>query len=215
MCLLFITHAGAQSYKWGQQIPDDERPSIISVSWGVISPVFLFAGNEFGDKYSYGIGQYSGIISLSYQHYISKRFSIGITFAYENYKGSWLGWVPGGRTGHDVGIGTYKRHLFTVAPEATFTYRTKYNGVFRMYGGLGIGISYSNEVDTYSEEYYNSKYVNGKNTLGAAMELDNNKYHINGQITGLGMRWGKRLCAQLELGFGYKGVVSTGLTLKL
>lgn len=61
-----------------------------------------------------------------------------------------------------------------------------------MYGSAGLGISYSNEVDIYSDDYYNSKYVNGKNTLGAALELDNNKYHFNGQITGLGMRWGRK-----------------------
>ncbi len=214
-CLLFIPQTKAQDYKWGQPIPDDDRPSIISVGWGLISPDYLFAGNEFGDKYSYGVSAYSGVISLSYKHYLSKRFSLGISFAYERYNGTWLGWVPGGRTGYDVPIGTYKRHLYTIAPEATFIYRSRYNGLFTMYGSAGLGISYSNEVDIYSDDYYNSKYVNGKNTLGAALELDNNKYHFNGQITGLGMRWGRKLCAQLELGFGYKGIVNAGLALKL
>lgn len=214
-CLLLIAQTKAQNYRLRQPITDDDRRSIISAHWGAISPDYLFAGNKFGDKYSYGIGQYSGILNITYQHYISRRFSIGISFAYENYKGAWLGWVPGGRTGYDVGIGTYKRHLYTVTPEATFTYRTKYNGSFTMYGSIGLGITYSNEVDIYSDDYYNSKYVNGKNTLGASLELDNNKYHFNGQITGLGMRWGRKLCAQLELGFGYKGILNAGLALKL
>jgi hypothetical protein len=211
----------AQGIKWGGRIPDDERDrTTFSVNYGAFSSDYILDGNKSatsaGTWYTYWNNQYSGTISATFQYFVSKRFSIGISAGYEDIKGTWLQHVyDGSRTGTDVPIGYFKRALFTIAPEITITYRTALNGQFRMYGAAGVGCSYSNEVDAYSQSYYNGHYINGVNTLGTAVEFNNNRLHANVQITGLGMRYGGKLCGHMEIGFGYKGIVSAGLTLKL
>jgi hypothetical protein len=205
---------------YGQRVPfNNDSKNSLTLSWGAISSDFIFAGNIAeifgGDKNSYSNNKYCGTFCLTWKYLFSKRCSIGITAVYENMKGSWFENTTGYQYGGDIFVGSFKRNLFTIGPEVAFIYRTTHSGLMKIYGAVGFGYTFYNEVDTYNLDYYYSKYKNGVNTLGKSIEKENNANHFNGQITGLGIRYGSQLAFNLELGFGYKGIVNAGLTLNL
>jgi hypothetical protein len=73
-------------------------------------------------------------------------------------------------------------------------YRYISNNFFQMYSGVAVGYT--------SENIKNS---------GAQNSADGDGF-INYQVNALGFRVGKKLAAFAELGFGYKGIINTGVS---
>jgi hypothetical protein len=120
----------------------------------------------------------------------------------------WIGW--------DVSwqhAGSFKRNVFTIAPEIMVEY-TKKSAPITIYGYAGYGYSYINEVDRYSLEYYNSYYRDGVNSLGDKIEVAQNRHQYNFHVCPIGANFGKRIKYFAELGYGYKGILNIGVTLK-
>lgn len=205
---------------FGKRLPySDSSQNSLTLSWGVFSTDFILDGNNAkvitGEINGYSIGKFTGTACLTWKYILSKRFSIGISAVYENINGSWYEKTIGYPYIGDLFVGTFKRNLFTIAPEITITYKNSRNGILRLYGAIAIGYTYSNEVDTYDLDFYNGHYLNGINTLGESTKKENNIYHVNGQITGFGITLGKKLAFNLEAGLGYKGILNAGIKLKL
>jgi hypothetical protein len=73
-------------------------------------------------------------------------------------------------------------------------YRYISNDIFQMYSGVAVG---------YTSE-------NVKNS-GGETSIDGDGF-INYQVNALGFRVGKKFAAFAELGFGYKGIINTGVS---
>jgi len=193
----------------------------IAIGCGTMSSDYLFDGftpGGFGQSFKeYSNKGYSGASSFSIRYFTGKRFSIGISVMYENERGDWIKNinVGGSYDWEAQTIGSFKRQALTCAPEMTGTYKRSGNGSYRIYTTLGVGFTYSNEVDGYSTSYYNSQYNNGVNSLGNDLEKNHNRIHTNGYYSPFGLRFGKKISGYFELGIGYKGILNGGVTIKI
>lgn len=217
-CLSATTAAFAQGYKWGQYIPDDESWTEVSVGYGLYSSDYLFDGNTpgfIGPATITRINEnYSGTINASVHYFFGRRIFIGAVILYENGSGVWQeNYYTGSRYGAYRRVGTYKRQAFTCAPEIRFIYKRRARHMF--YCTAGMGASYQNEVDRYDDEYYLSRFINGKSKLGNSLEQDHNRWHFNMYISPIGFSTGTKVKWFAELGIGYKGIFNTGISLKL
>ncbi len=175
------------------------------------SPGFLL-GTTLRD---YIVNQYSGTYYVTVKYFVNKRISLGLTFTYENESGDWQRNDPTSDRNEwtTVSLGSFKRQAFTFAPEIYITYVNK--GIARLYCTAGLGVTYRNEVDRYSDTYYMNSFYNGGSTLGAIQEVNNNRVRPNIYLSPFGLSVGGRVKWFMELGFGYKGVLNTGLSFKL
>src|SRR5580658_3963040 len=73
---------------------------------------------------TYSIQQYSGAGTCAFRLFLSKRVTLGLSFAYENESGVWLENVNDGSIDgwESVRVGTFIRQAFTMAPEISFSY---------------------------------------------------------------------------------------------
>ena len=190
----------------------------VRVGYGTPSLVTLAEGVHGGeDGYSSRpVTNYSGTVSFAYRYILSRRYSIGFAIAYENENGNMQVFVNSSNNGAiTANSGIFKRNVFTIAPEIMIHYPREKNSIISAYGYLGIGISYLNELDTYSPAYYITHYNNGVNSLGNSREILYNHTEISLQICPIGISVGGRIRGFVELGFGYKGIINSGLAVKL
>jgi len=192
----------------------------VSLGSGVWSSSELFDGYMPGFFISesfrtYICKQYSGAFYATAKYFVSKRVALGVAFAYENESGVWQTNenLYGGAFGWEaIPLGTFKRQAFTFAPELYVSYMEK--DITRLYWTVGAGITYRNEVDRYSDSYYEAQYKNGVNSLGNNMEANNNRTHVNIYCAPIGISVGKAVRWFAEIGVGYKGILNTGLSYK-
>lgn len=167
--------------------------SEISLSYGVLSTDDI--GNIFGEIISSIAGfetkneQYNGIINAGYRYLILNRFLVGGTISYEKSKAD--AYVLGSK------VGTQHNTYMTLAAEANYQYVS--TRVFQMYSGFGIGFT---QARANLQRTDNNPDTNSRHN------------HINFQFTLAGFRVGNTLGAFGELGFGYKGVVNGGVSLR-
>ena len=172
-------------------------------------------GNHNNNSYYYN-GYYNntysnntntGTIAATYRYHFSKLLSLGVTVAYNHQDGRWSDnnvfyytynssfapyYGPSG--------GTFRRNSFTVAPEITFNYCDLGHGLARLYSVVGMGYTYHKEVLKYdgsSENFTN-------NSLTPVV--------FNMYVSPFGVRFGRALSGFFEVGIGYKGLLSDGLT---
>ncbi|MGI6049105.1 MAG: hypothetical protein ACOYEG_14045, partial [Petrimonas sp.] len=140
----------------------------------------------FEESYNFKSSSYTGPLTLSYHHTLERneRFSFGGSLAYENAE------FINTENGNDA----FGYNAFTVAPEGKFKYLNPKNK-FNMYAVLGLGITFFS---------YNNYERNETDVLR----------HINLQFTPLGFEYGGNVKGFLELGFGYKGIISGGIAFK-
>lgn len=96
-------------------------------------------------------------------------------------------------------------NYFIVLPSADFTYFK--SGIFKLYGGVGlgamVGIKNQKSLTTDGGDYLKNN------------KLDKNGAYLAYQINPLGVRIGsERIGAFVEAGYGVKGLVNVGLSLK-
>jgi len=217
----FISFAKRDSLKSNKYI---YRGSELLIGYGISPTGVLFDGIGSGSTRTYELGQYTGALFATYRFHKNKKISFGITAAYENESGIWNHVVlvgnstknhPYQREYQCTFLGHYKKQYFTLSPEMTVTYKDFNHGLIRIYGTLGIGISYRDEIDIYDNDYYNSKYSNGVNSLGNYLVLTDSHFQFNMYLSPIGIHVGRRLGFYLENGLGYKGLINFGATYKL
>jgi len=180
-----FAHLQAQSYDHHE----------FSISYGVLNPDFFYAfkspilDDQLPDN-RYIRDNYSSMGNV----FLTYRFvSLNEYFMW----GGTIGYGTGTSDVYYMSIkeGTIDRQFITGALELQFRYVNK--GSFEMYSGLGLGI-------TYGKEHFNA--------IDEGVTSDDRTMILPGyQANLVGMRFGKRLAVYLELGFGYKGIVNTGI----
>ena len=151
----------------------------------------------------------SGALFITYRRTITSWFYLGVGAGIDDEAGGLTygdpKFVMGGS---DAESGHYKVHTFTLAAEALFAYKKRED--FMFYGYLGFGGAYFNEVYTLNSYSVGSPHL---------PELPSNPYnykdvHWTAQVTPIGMRFGDEVAGFLEFGFGYKGLISGGLSVR-
>lgn len=208
LALLSYTNGEAQSW------PVHTEKNELSIGFGNWSPVQLLEGVHAGeDGYSeYPVDKTTGIFSLVYKRFLNNKIFFGIGIAYENESGDWntlQSWT------NVVTMGAYKRNVYSIAPEIGINYSTSRNIPVTTYGYIACGGNYLNEVDVYSNDYYERQYNNGYNPLGKNLQVANNRSSWAVQFCPIGVNFGGKLMGFGELGFGYKGILNFGVRTRL
>jgi hypothetical protein len=194
--------------------------SLLSFSAGIVT-VDEFKGVTYTSYMDIPFA-YSGAAFLSYRYFITDHVAVGLSAGMDDVKGNLTFGNPKfNGTNMEGTAGTYIRHTYTLAPEIFLKYHQN-NGVM-LYGYCGVGYTFSKVEKAYDPQLYASAYQNGVNpnagSVPAYLSPTNPYYeiesHLNGQITALGIRIGEKVAWDIEFGFGYKGVINTGLSVKL
>jgi outer membrane protein W len=211
MIVLFLCH--------GIALAGDKGSSLISLSSGIIT-IDEFNGvtaTSFMDIPS----RYSTAAFLTYRYFVTDHIAIGVTAGIDDVEGNLTYGNPNVNGGIDGTAGTYIRHTCTIAPEVFIKYYQRHNAM--LYGYAGAGYTLSKVEKAYSPEQYAAFYQNGVNTssgglppyLSAQNPVYINENHFNAQLTAFGIRLGEKVAWDIEIGFGYKGLINTGLSVKL
>ncbi|WP_372947397.1 hypothetical protein [Mariniphaga sp.] len=171
----------------------------LSVSYGVRSSTEIIRNgwiDEFLPIMTIGLvkiettnTKVTGPVIFSWKYIPKSRWSIGIVAG--RVKGSYdetIGsyWAEGESVNH------CKYSAFTIAPETDFRYIQKEN--ITLYSSAAVGLTFLAEEINGSEEKRN---------------------HIDGHLSIVGLRYGEKLGAFAELGFGFKGLINFGINLRL
>lgn len=136
--------------------------------------------------------RYVGDFRISYAYDISNSFSMGMTLSYLKASGDYY------KSGEFVG--DQRINYYSVGADATFYYMKKTH--IKMYGLIGVGASFVDEED--------------RSVVPEEKITDNSFAYINFQISPFGIAaGGERIGAFAEFGFGYRGLFSTGLYVRL
>ncbi|MCF8229689.1 MAG: outer membrane beta-barrel protein [Bacteroidales bacterium] len=143
--------------------------------------------NIFGEGATSADTKSTGAFLLTYQRNLSKVISVGPVLGYEK--------ITDEVDKDDKKIGEIKHDIYTIAAEGRIHYFNRSD--FGMYLGVGAGISsFSSSTDS-------------KQAVDGDTDTDTNfTFHV----TALGLRIGNQLCANAELGFGYRGLINLGLS---
>ena len=130
----------------------------------------------------------TGAMHINYKFAIENKWILGVTTGFSD-------------TTQDISvnnavIGEQKYRALTFAIESDYRYIS--NPSFQIYSGLGAGIT----INKGEFEPNSTKETS----------IHDNSSYFNYKVTALGLRVGKKLAGFLELGFGYKGIVSAGIS---
>jgi hypothetical protein len=126
--------------------------------------------------------------SVGYKYWFNKRVGLGLHYAFDATSVKVIHHHEG-----NAYESIHKRYFHTLAAEFGVNYVNK--PVFQLYGNMGMGITLVNF---------------SKNDLGLG-KLP----FFNMNIVPLGMRFGKDIAGFVEIGWGYKGILNAGLSVKL
>ena len=129
-------------------------------------------------------------LHISYAYALNKKFTFGVTGAYDNSTGSF-------KQDNEI-VGNFRHQYLTVAAEGKYLYLNRPD--FCIYGSLGLGglVYFQNDKFPQASTFINSK-----------------SYNFNAFISPIGIRYGKQLGGFLEAGFGYKGILNAGVSYRL
>lgn len=171
-----------------------------SLSYGMVSGTQVIKGLNHSVKtdqayhFAYNLQtSNTGNIFATYKYCPGKILSIGLTagyqaFSYDRYSDN--------HGGPSVIVDHHSATVVTFAAELNIFYYTAEN--IQLYGMLGVG------QRTYSETGGSSTYT----------EVFPRNF-INTQWTPIGLRFGRTLGGYVEFGFGYKGIINTGISYRL
>lgn len=131
---------------------------------------------------------YTGALYFNYKYYFTPRLAGGLSVVTDKARGDLV-------NNDDEVLGSFKRRAFTIAPELSLSYINSKS--FRMYGLIGAGYTFGSEKST--NELGEENYTAGYN-------------HFNFQVSPLAFRLGRQVGAFAEIGFGYKGILSAGIS---
>jgi hypothetical protein len=172
--------------------------------------IFYFTGrmmhsNEFTYHYNTINGNHTSIVYnspeswgnvfLGYSRNLNRVISMGFLFGFQNF--SYTGTATESNTSqtqHKIEVNDL---LFTGVARVLFTYVNK--PVIRMYSGvaMGITIDFGKETRDGGQDKYSEK-----------------KIWPGGQLTLMGVRFGKAFGGFFEFGFGSYGIINAGISYK-
>ena len=175
------------------QCPNSIRQVDIAASYGSIS----------GDQVSIGvrtdnrtITSVSGATFLSVRYFLYAYLSLGFTGGVMSEKGQYAD-----SYNRSVIKSTFTQQATTIAPEIYYVYL--YRKYFEAYTLLGAGASFITTTTTTNATPY-----------APASTVTEAKDGLKMQYTPIGIRVGGHLSGFVELGFGYKGIVNTGISFR-
>lgn len=173
----------------------EKGTSEISIGYGVGTNNQIV--DAFGEIFTYpvtlGTIKYSDEkssngIHIGYKYAVIDKLMVGATVTYEKNSKT--------VNANDTKIGSETENIYTFAIEGNYRYVSKES--FQMYSGLGLGY-------TNSAQKFDSTDTNVANR-------NDNTGNFNFQVTAVGFRFGKKIAFFTELGLGYKGILSAGLS---
>ena len=142
-------------------------------------------------------GEYKALTPfVGYRYNFTNRFSLGGMFAYD------VNSVYVAKETADGKLDTkdkreVKRRYMTYAIEPKFNYIAK--PAFQLYGYFGLGVTVIN--------FASVKFNNGDEP-----KVESRVPVINGHLTPVGARFGKKFGGFVEIGYGYKGILNAGFS---
>ena len=148
----------------------------------------------------------------SVKFFIGNDIAVSIACAYDNntnyYKQPSHPILPEDYTVRNL---TYKYTTLAGAVEATCIYDRIYRTTRVLYTTLSIGVAHTSATYIDRTDYMqNGVLIQGYPTTG---KLDTTR--LKGHLTFVGIRGGKKVCWYAELGYGFKGLINAGLSLRL
>ncbi len=193
--------------------PAKTARSFFSVSYASLTADYLLDGYQPGrpTEFSYANRGTPGALCITYKYMLKKRIAVGVTATIEQQYGDWLdNEIPDGNV-FDLQTtvkGAFVRTCYTLGADLTYDYVA--TSLVRLYLVAGLGFTYEFETDQYNPSFYDQGYRQGVNEYGP-MRSSHVKSHVNMYASPLGLSVGRKLRYFFELGFGYRGVVNTGL----
>jgi hypothetical protein len=216
--LLFFILFVCPRYAFSQEDTIDhslKQPThILSVSYGTLTTDYLLDGYKPGRPTTrdYTNKAPSAVLNVGYKFRCSDLWYVGITASVEQEHGDWLdNEIYDGNVFDLVTTvkGAFIRTNFTFGADFTRYYMV--SDIVRIYTTGGIGVTYEFETDQYNPAFYDQGYWQGVNNYGPIKQTKN-RAHINAFYSPVGISIGSKLRYFLEAGFGYKGVINTGIT---
>jgi hypothetical protein len=136
----------------------------------------------------------AGTFYLGYARSLNRVVSMGFMFGFQNFNYTGKGKLTNNGVDSALVI-TQDDRLLTGTARVTFCYLNKPS--VRMYSGIGIGLT----ID------FGKAVVNGEKTT-------ERKLWPGGQLTLVGLRFGRALGGFVEFGFGSYGILNAGLSYK-
>ena len=186
----------------------------LSVSFAYLTSDYLCDGYLPGrpTEFEYANKGFPGALCISYKYKLTNKIYLGLTGTIEQENGDWLdNEIPGGNVFNlqTTVKGAFVRTCYTLGLDFRYDYIV--SGMFRQYVVAGVGATYEFETDQYNPAFYELGYWNGVNTYGPMRRISNHA-HPNAYIAPLGWSIGRKLNYFLEIGFGYRGIINTGLS---
>jgi hypothetical protein len=155
----------------------------------IIDETFSTLTTVFSLGQTYTRSYYFPPVGVGFQYAVRDRWTIGIDGYYEAIRTDYF---DDGEK-HATEINRY----ITIGVCTDFNYISQQR--FRMYSGIAVAFTYR------TSDFINRDGVYSKDQNG----------YINGHLNVLGMRFGNRIAGYLELGFGYRGLVNGGISVRL
>ena len=176
------------------QCPSDKYQWDLSVSYGYMNTGISYTdASQNGNK---TIARYPQPAFFTVRYFLYNRLAIGVATGVASEQGKYFD--PNNLA---TQAGTYSASSTTVAIELYYVYHFwKYVEVYTF---AGAGPSFANMTSSYSSHGFGFPSETTSNTI------------LKGQYTPLGIRFGGRLGAYAEVGYGYKGIVNAGISFKL
>lgn len=121
-----------------------------------------------------------------YRYSITEKIGIGGVFTFDHNAYDAIR--------YDINVGKFNNNYYTISVEGDFRYIN--NPKFKLYSLIGVG-------GTLLHQKYKGDQLYA--------DKENSNIFFNFQITPVGLKYGNRFGGFLELGFGYKGIVTAGL----
>jgi hypothetical protein len=166
-----------------QDVLEVGKQLFVSIGSGVVAAIVTGGDVKLRDTHASG----SGLYGVGYNYFIGKGFKLGFSAQYARY---------------DVGR-SFSNDLTADETDTWITFLVEPKGqwvdgrVAQLYSGFGIGASF------YTSE--------GRSSAREEV-FKNNMTIFSFQVTPIGVRFGRAVGGQLELGFGYKGLINLGLS---
>ncbi len=197
---------------------DDGRKHELSLGVGIITP------SEFDGVTSTSymdIPSSFGTLFFTYRYHLSNRIAIGLSAGIDNSKGPLTYGPPHSAYYQIASTGTYIRHTQTIAaPELYFKYDETRK--YTHYGYISVAYTFSKLEKVINDNLMSSYYYNGvlgptglPPYLPPTNPYYETKSYFNYQITFLGIRHQGRVSWFIEFGYGYKGLIHSGISLTL
>lgn len=183
VAMLTVVNVNAQNEEPRQEIG-------VSYGWAATSDWLSIFGNiveaVFGERFGDN-DMLIGPISVEYYYHLKPWLGVGAIAAYGQFEQDVV------NSDKDV-IGNKKTNYLTFMPAVKFDWLRR--DCVGLYSKLAVGATMRSEKKTYKDE--------------SKQGWDNSDFHVNFQVSAIGVEVGKQLRGFAELGLGEQGVFSVG-----